>query len=103
VGTVGVVGYFAPRLSLRLLDEIDRLAARPEPAAEICRASGERAEEQGVRRPSYEQVRLHVRRARRRPGRVSTGEVLLDVALRVQHPDAFVAHIAGTRTRFRSK
>jgi hypothetical protein len=97
------VSYFAPRLSLRLLDEIDRLAARPDPAAEICRAIGERAEQQGFRRPSYEQVRQHVRRARRRPGRVSTGEVLLDVALRVQHPDAFVAHVAGTRTRFRSK
>ena len=97
------MSYFAPRLSLRLLDEIDRLAARPEPGAEICRAIGEGAEEQGVRRPSYEQVRLHMRRVRRRPGRLSTGEVLLDVALRVQHPDAFVAHVAGTRTRFRSK
>jgi hypothetical protein len=88
---------------MRLLDEIDRLAAQPDRAADICRAIGEHAEEQGFRRPSYEQVRLHVQRARRRPTRVSTGEVLLDVALRVEHPGAFLQHVSGTRTRFRSK
>jgi len=88
---------------MRLLDEIDRLSARPYRAADICREIGKCAEEQGFRRPSYEQVRLHVQRARGRPRRVSTGEVLLDVALRVQHPDAFVQHVSGTQTRFRSK
>jgi hypothetical protein len=97
------MGFFAPRISTRLRDEIERLAERPERAAEICRAIGERAEEQGFRRPSYEQVRLHVREARRRPRRVSTGEVLLDVALRVRHPDAFLQHVSGTNTRFRRK
>jgi hypothetical protein len=88
---------------MRLLDEIDRLSSRPDRVSEICRAIGEHAEEQGFRRPSYEQVRVHVRRARRRPRRVSTGEVLLDVALRVEHPGAFLQHVSGTRTRFRSK
>jgi hypothetical protein len=97
------MGFFAPRISMRLLDEIDRLAARPDRAADICRLIGKEAEEQGVRRPSYEQVRLHVRRARRRPRAVSTGEMLLDVALRVHHPDAFVQHVSGTRTRFKPK
>ena len=97
------MGFFAPRISTRLLEEIDRLAARPDRAADICRSIGERAEVQGFRRPSYEQVRLHVRRARRRPRAVSTGEVLLDVALRVHHPDAFIQHVSGTRTRFKSK
>jgi len=101
--TVERVGFFAPRISMRLLDEIDRLSARPYRAADICREIGERAEEQGFRRPSYEQVRLHVQRARGRPRRVSTGEVLLDVALRVRHPDAFVQHVSGTQTRFGSK
>ena len=86
-----------------LRDEIDRLAERPLRAAEICRAIGERAEEQGFRRPSYEQVRLHVNAARRRPRRVSTAKVLLDVALRVEHPDAFIQHVSGTQTRFRTK
>ena len=88
---------------MRLRDELDRLAERPLRAAEICRAIGERAEEQGFRRPSYEQVRLHVKAARRRRRRVSTAKVLLDVALRVEHPNAFIQHVSGTQTRFRSK
>jgi hypothetical protein len=88
---------------MRLLDEIDRLSARPYRAADICREIGERAEEQGFRRPSYEQVRLHVKAARRRPRRVSTAKVLLDVALRAEHPDAFIQHVSGTQTRFLSK
>jgi hypothetical protein len=88
---------------MRLLDEIDHLSARPYRVADICREVGKHAEEQGFRRPSYEQVRLHVQRARRRPRRVSTGEVLLDVALRAEHPSAFLQHVSGTRTRFRNK
>jgi hypothetical protein len=97
------MGFFAPRISMRLVDEIDRLATQPYRAAEICRTIGERAEEQGFRRPSYEQVRLRVREARGRPRRVSTASVLLDVALRVSHPDAFLQHVAGTQTRFQRK
>ena len=88
---------------MRLLDEIDRLAERPFRAAEICRAIGERGEEQGFRRPSYEQVRVHVKASRRRPRRISTAKVLLDVALRLEHPDAFIQHVSGTQTRFKSK
>jgi hypothetical protein len=98
-----VMGFFAPRISNRLRDEIDRLASKPYRAAEICRAIGKTAEEQGVRRPSYEQVRLLVWQARRRPRRVSTGEVLLDVALRVRHPDALLKHVSGVHTLHRSK
>jgi Cdc6-like AAA superfamily ATPase len=97
------MGFFAPRFSMRLLDEIDRLAGTSRRAADICREIGEYAEEQGFRRPSYQQVRLHVRRAQRRPRRVSTGEVLLDVALRVEHPQAFLQHVSGTQTRFKNK
>jgi hypothetical protein len=97
------MGYFAPRISIWLLEEIERLASRPDRAAEICRTIGEYAEEQGFRRPSYEQVRLRVREARRRPRRVSTANVLLDVALHVQQPRAFVQHVAGTQTRFHPK
>jgi hypothetical protein len=97
------VAFFAPRISTRLLDEIERLACRPYRAAEICRMIGEHAEKQGFRRPSYEQVRLHVCEARRRPRRVSTGEVVLDVALRIHHPHAFVQHVSGTQTRFSRK
>jgi len=96
------VGFFAPRISPRLLVEIARLAGQPERAADICRLIGERAEEQGLRRPSYQQVRVHVRDARRRPRRVSTSQVLLEVALRVHHPDAFIQHVSGTQTRFKN-
>jgi hypothetical protein len=97
------MGFFAPRLPPRLVDEIDRLADRPDRAADICRMIGERAEEQGFRRPSYEQVRQYVLRARSRRRSVSTGEMLFDVALRVHHPDALIAHVSGTQTRFKAK
>jgi len=97
------MGFFAPRLPRGLVDEIDRLADRPDCAADICRMIGKTAEEQGVRRPSYEQVRQYVRRARSRPRSVSTGVLLFDVALRAHHPDAFIQHVSGTRTRFGPK
>jgi hypothetical protein len=102
-GTVRLMGYFAPRISMRLLDEIDRLARGHDRAADICRTIGERAEEQGFRRPSYEQVRLHVRRARRRPRPVSPAKVRVDIAFRAEHPNAFVEHVSGTQTRFERK
>ena len=86
---------------MRLIDEINRLARRHHRAADICRAIGERAEEQGFRRPSYEQVRLYVRQAQRRPQRDSTAKVLLDVAFRAEPPAAFIQHVSGTQTRFK--
>jgi hypothetical protein len=58
---------------------------------------------QGFRQPSYQQVRMLVHGARRRPGRVSTGQVLLEVGLRLHHADAFVQHVSGTHTRFKRK
>jgi hypothetical protein len=97
------VSFFAPRITRRLLNEIDRLARGPDCVADICRAVGEHADEQGLRRPSYEQVRVHVQRARRQPGRVSTGRVLVEVGLRLHHPDVFLQHVSGTQTRFERK
>jgi hypothetical protein len=97
------MGFFAPRISIRLRDEIDRLALQPFRAAEICRAVGEHADELGFRRPCYEQVRRLVNESRRRPRRVSTGKVLLDVALRVHHPEAFLKHVSGVHTLQKSK
>ena len=97
------MGFFAPRISNRLLEEIERLASKPVRTADICRMTGELAEEHGLRRPSYEQVRLLVREARRRPRRVSNAEVLLDVALRARHPDAVLRHVSGTDTLRKSK
>jgi hypothetical protein len=97
------MGFFAPRISVGLRDEIERLADRPHQAAEICRAVGKTAEELGFRRPSYEQVRRLVQESRRRPRRVSTGEVVFDVALRVRPPDAFLKHVSGVHTLYKFK
>lgn len=97
------MGFFAPRISPRLRDEIDRLAGQPLRAADICRAVGKTADELGFRRPGYEQVRRLAKESRRRPRRISTGEVLLDVALRVRPPDAFLKHVAGVHTLQKSK
>jgi hypothetical protein len=90
--------FFAPRISPRLRSEIERLAAKPYCAAEICREVGNTAEELGLRRPSYEQVRVLVCETRRRPRVSTTGEVLLDIAFRVRHPDAFIEHVSGVNT-----
>jgi hypothetical protein len=90
--------YFAPRISPRLRNEIERLAAKPYSSADICREVGGTAERLGLRRPSYEQVRALVRELRRRPRTATTGEVLLDVAFRVRHPDAFIEHVSGVNT-----
>jgi hypothetical protein len=40
-------------------------------------------------------------KAQRRPQRVSTGKVLLDIAMRLEHSDAFIQHVSGTQTRFK--
>ena len=90
--------YFAPRISPRLRNEIERLAAKSYTCAEICREVGEAAERLGLRRPSYEQVRTLVREVRRQPRTATTGEVLLDIAFRVRHPDAFIEHVSGVNT-----
>jgi hypothetical protein len=90
--------YFAPRISPRLRSEIERLAAKPYSSAEICREVGGAAQRLGLHQPSYEQVRTLVRELRRRPRKATTGEVLLDIAFRVRHPDAFIEHVSGVNT-----
>jgi hypothetical protein len=94
---------FAPRISRRLLAEIERLAETPLPAADITRAVGAKAERLGLRRPSYEQVRKLVVDHRNRPRRPSTADVLRDVAFRVRPPEAILDHLAGTDPPKRSK
>ena len=86
---------FAPRISLQVRRQIERLAESPLTAAEITRMVGASAEKLGQTRPGYEQVRKLVRETRRRPRRPSTADVLLDVAFRVKHPNAVVEHLAG--------
>jgi hypothetical protein len=81
---------FAPRISPRLLALIERLADRDLSPAEICRLVGDEAVRLGLTRPSYQRVRVLVRVARSRPRPVSTGEVLLDIALRAKPATAIM-------------
>jgi hypothetical protein len=97
------IGYFAPRISQRLRAEIERLANRPLSAAEITRNVGNTAERLGLRRPSYEQVRVLVRGFQARPVRHTTGQVMLDVVFRVRPVDALLDHQAGISTPGRHK
>ncbi len=54
----------APRLTLRLIDEIERRSKRRLPIAEINRQVGEAAAGFGLTKPSYERVRVLVHQAR---------------------------------------
>lgn len=89
----------APRLSLRLLTEIDRLAGRDLSFAEINRRVGVKAEAFGLPRPSYQTVRVLVRAARELRAGPGTVEVLADVALRARSPMEFLEHAAGAPIR----
>ena len=89
----------APRLSPRLVGAIARIDDGELSIAEVRRRLGAEADRLGLPRPSYERVRELVHESRRLRARVRTGEVLLDVALRVRSPDAVVEHVAGVGVR----
>jgi hypothetical protein len=55
-----------------------------ESAADLTRAVGEAAESLGLVRPSYEQVRVLRRRAELESDRVTTADVLFDIAIRAR-------------------
>ncbi|MHB8469238.1 MAG: hypothetical protein ACYDCH_05720 [Gaiellaceae bacterium] len=76
----------APRLTRQLLRRLEKTARTTATCAEITRSVGEYAETIGQARPSYEQVRVLVRRTRREASRPSVGEVALEVALRARDP-----------------
>ena len=82
---------FAPRLSPRLLDFIETVAARSVPIAEINRLVGAEAERLGLPRPSYQRARVLVHEARDlQRGYHSTAEILIDVATRRRSPYAYM-------------
>jgi hypothetical protein len=88
---------FAPRISRPLLDEIERQSRRRVPIAEMNRCVGRAADEMGLYRPSYQQVRVLVHTARRLrargPAPVST--VARQVAFRVKPPEALLLRLAA--------
>ena len=86
---------FAPRFSPRLIDAIVRLDDRRIPVAEVNRRVGQEAERLGLRRPSYQRVRVLVHQLRRVRRQPTTAAVLLEVAVRARPPEAFLDHVSG--------
>src|SRR5690242_17093618 len=88
---------FAPRISFRLLQALDRIDDPSLPIAELNRRLGSEAWRLGLPRPSYQRVRVLLHQLRRIRGRrgPSTGEILFDIALRLRPPDNLVAHLSG--------
>jgi hypothetical protein len=87
---------FAPRIDSRLVAAAERLDSPTTPIAETNRRVGRIAEELGLVRPSYEQVRSIVNVARRRGRRPTSADVLLDIAFRARPPAALLDYLAGT-------
>jgi hypothetical protein len=86
---------FAPRLPPRLLEALVKLDDRTVPIAEVNRRVGAEAERLGLRRPSYQRVRVlvhHSRRVRRGP---TTAAVLFEVAVRARPHGAVLDHVSG--------
>jgi hypothetical protein len=80
---------FAPRLSPRLLDVIERRAVDRVPIAEINRLVGAEAERLGLPRPSYQRVRVLVHEARvLHRLYIPATDILVDVATQVRSPYA---------------
>jgi hypothetical protein len=87
----------APRIDSRLVAALVRVDDRRVPIAETNRRLGLLAEEIGLSRPSYEQVRviLHsLRKGKREPG---IGTLLLDLALRSRSPEQILDAVAGIK------
>ena len=87
---------FAPRISPRLLRALAFLDDQRLPIAEINRRLGAEAERLGLRRPSYQRIRVLVHQLRLYRRRPTTTRVLLEVANRSRSPSALLDHISGT-------
>jgi hypothetical protein len=94
--TLGKVLSFAPRIDSRLVAAAERLDDPGVPIAETNRRLRLVAAELGLVRPSYEQVRSIVKRARRHGRAPMSGDVLLEIAFRTRPPDALLDHLVGT-------
>jgi hypothetical protein len=86
---------FAPRISPRLLRVLACLDDHRVPIAEINRRLGAEAERLGLRRPSYQRVRILVHQLRLYRRRPTTARVLLEVAFRARPPIALLDHVSG--------
>lgn len=94
----------APRITLRLLDAIERLSRRQAPIAEINRLVGAEASRMGLPRPSYEQVRVLVHTARRmRAATRPLSSVAFDVVTRTAPQQALLDRFGEPRHRLRDR
>ena len=89
----------APRISRRVLEAIVRADDPIVPIAETYRRVARDAERHGYTRPSYEQVRVLVHRARRIRTRPTTTDVLLDITFSRRVPDELFDHLSGVGAR----
>ncbi len=87
----------APRIDLRLVAALERLDDGTLPVAEVCRRVGRVADELGLVRPSYEQLRVLVGLHRRRRLAPNARELLLDVAARRRAPEALLDLFDGAK------
>ena len=85
-----------PIIDSRLVAALERLDDTRRPIAETYRRLGIVARELRLVRPSYEQVRTLVHRARRRGRYPSAGDVLLDIMFQTQQPAIFGDWLVGT-------
>ena len=79
----------APRIPPRLLDEVERLARRSLPIAEINRLVGASARRLDLPKPSYEQVRALVHEARALRRSPSTASLAASALLQYPRADRY--------------
>lgn len=80
----------APRIDERLVAALARLDDPTLPIAETNRRLGAVAEALGLHRPSYQQVRVIVHMLRSRHRSPGVGEKLLELSVRIKHPNQIV-------------
>jgi hypothetical protein len=89
----------APRISRHVLEAVFKRDDPVVPIAETYRSVAAEAERLGYTRPSYEQIRVFVHRARRIRKQPTTTEILLDIAAQQRHPDELTTHFTGPGVR----
>jgi hypothetical protein len=87
------VARSAPRIDQRLLAAIADIDRRGRPIAETNRLVGQVAETMGLPKPSYEQVRQVVHRARNGGRRYGLREAYVDASFRKAAPQVVVQRL----------
>ena len=85
-----------PPIDTRLIAALERLDKQGRPIMETYRRVAAVARELQLVRPSYEQVRILVHRARARGRYPSAGDMLLGIAFNTRPPTAVIDYLVGT-------